>query len=544
MEEMLSIAQDTPLVSVIIPCYNQGHFLAKAIESVLHQSYKNTEVVVVDDGSTDQTAVQAQAYPQVIYIYQQNQGLPGARNTGIRHSKGHMLLFLDADDWLYPKGIEANVKQLEQQKEAAFVSGTFDAFYTQENTIREGAVAVPDHHYLHLLQGNYIGMVATVLFRRWVLEEFQFDTALKNCEDYDLYLRIARKYPVCHHAEKIAAYRFHSANMSSNIPKMLQGALATLRRQREQLATQEERRAYQKGRTTWKKYYCKELYEHQVKQKAPITANALLTFLQHRPHYLLSYSLKANKTMVKKQVKKLIPTSWLRYLHQNSWYSRFVPPVGEVRFGDFGMTKPFSKEFGYDRGGPIDRYYMESFLKDNAASIQGRVLEIGDNEYTLAYGQEKVTKSDILHVDESNAKATFIADISHAPHLPANAFDCLLLTQTLHLIYDVKSALETCHRVLKPGGHLLLTVPGITPIDHGEWKETWYWAFTDKAVRKLLEETFPGGHLEISTYGNVFAASAFLYGLGLPEVAKEKLDVQDPHFQVIIAVRATKSAVC
>ncbi|AMM51710.1 glycosyl transferase family 2 [Rufibacter sp. DG15C] len=542
MEETLSIAQDNPLVSVIIPCYNQGHFLSKAIESIFRQTYAHTQIVVVDDGSTDQTSVVAKQYPSVHYLYQENQGLPSARNSGIRHSTGDMLLFLDADDWLYPKGIESNVRRLLQQKEAAFVSGTFDAFYMQENAIKEGVVPVIDNHYAHLLQGNYIGMVATVLFRRSVFEEFLFNPSLKNCEDYDLYLRVARKYPVLHHTDKIAVYRFHTANMSSNIPKMLKGSLATLDRQKDQLQTDEERKAYLKGRTAWKKYYCRELYEHQLKEKRPLTLNALLTFLQHRPQYLLPYSLKANKAMVKKKVKKLIPASWLRYLHRNNWYRNFIPAVGEVKFGDFGSTKPFSTDFGYDRGGPIDRFYIEQFLTEKASSINGRVLEIGDNEYTLNYGQEKVTQSDILHIDESNPKATFIADISNAPHLPATAFDCLLLTQTLHLIYDVRGALSTCHRILKPGGNLLLTVPGITPIDHGEWKETWYWAFTDKAMRKLLEEAFPGGQIEITTYGNVFAASKFLYGLGLPEVPKEKLEEHDPHYQVIVAVKATKAA--
>jgi ubiquinone/menaquinone biosynthesis C-methylase UbiE len=115
-----------------------------------------------------------------------------------------------------------------------------------------------------------------------------------------------------------------------------------------------------------------------------------------------------------------------------------------------------------------------------------------------------------------------------------------VLTQTLHLIYDFKDALTTCHRILKPGGVLLLTSPGITPIDHGEWKETWYWSFTDKALKRLVTEAFSDGTVEIETFGNVYVATAFLYGMGKSEVSKERLDHSDPQFQVIITVKAVK----
>lgn len=244
--------------------------------------------------------------------------------------------------------------------------------------------------------------------------------------------------------------------------------------------------------------------------------------------------------MLKEIIKKNAPAFSLRWMQKAGILQNKVPFVGKVDAGDMHSVHPFSIDFGYDRGGPVDRYYIENFLAKEAAHIQGRVLEIGDNEYTLNYGGARVKQSDILHVDEKNPKATFVGDISDAPHVPDNTFDALVLTQTLHLIYDFKAALRTCHRILKPGGVLLLTVPGITPIDHGEWKEIWYWSFTDKAMRKLMEETFPGGTSEVNTYGNVYAATSFLYGMGLPEVSKPKLDHNDPHYQVVITVKATK----
>lgn len=245
--------------------------------------------------------------------------------------------------------------------------------------------------------------------------------------------------------------------------------------------------------------------------------------------------------MLKEKLKASLPTFGKRWLRSVGLLGAHIPPVGEVQAGDFASLFPFSTEFGYDRGGPIDRYYIEGFLEREAASIRGRVLEIGDNAYSLQYGGSHLTQSDILHIDASNPKATFVGDLSDAPQVPDNTFDCLVLTQTLHLIYDFQGALRTCHRILKPGGTLLLTAPGLTPIDRGEWGETWYWAFTDKALRRLLAETFPGGQVALASFGNVRVATAYLYGLGLPEISRESLDYYDPQFQVINAVRAVKA---
>lgn len=245
--------------------------------------------------------------------------------------------------------------------------------------------------------------------------------------------------------------------------------------------------------------------------------------------------------MLKSFLRKNMPAIGKRWLHKAGLYKFHSPPVNGVSAGDMDRLTPFSTEFGYDRGGPVDRYYIENFLRKEAVHIKGRCLEIGDNEYSLLYGGNKLTQSDILHIDETNKKATFIGDLSDAPHLPDNAFDCIVLTQTLHLIYDFKGALATCHRILRPGGVLLLTSPGITPIDHGEWKKTWYWAFTDKALIRLASDAFPAGNVEVETFGNVYIAAAFLYGMGITEVSQEKLDHRDPHFQVIITVKAVKA---
>lgn len=235
--------------------------------------------------------------------------------------------------------------------------------------------------------------------------------------------------------------------------------------------------------------------------------------------------------LVKKQVKRILRKVGLL---------KYEPKLSNINTGDFNRTTPFSKYFGYDRGGPIDRYYIENFLEKYKSDIKGNVLEIGDNEYTLRFGESRITKSDILHVDDKNPDATYIGDLSDAPHVPDNKFDCIVLTQTLHLIYNYNKAIETCYRILKPGGVLLLTVPGISNIDFSDWGHLWLWSFTESAMKRILGEVFPADNYETDVFGNVFVATAFLYGMGLPEIDKEKLDTCDPHYQVIITARAVK----
>lgn len=235
-----------------------------------------------------------------------------------------------------------------------------------------------------------------------------------------------------------------------------------------------------------------------------------------------------------------MPPFIFSYLCKLGVYKNYVPQPGKISLGDFLRTAPFSTNFGYDRGGPVDRYYIERFLQSENGTIQGRVLEIGDNDYTIRFGGPKVGKSDILHVDNSNPNATFIGDLSTSTDLPSDSFDCIILTQTLHLIYEHTKALENCFRILKPNGTLLITVPGISHIAQDQWREYWLWAFTESSMTRMLSQIFSKQNITVNTYGNVLVAAAFLYGMGLPEISKENMDHHDPHYQVIITAKAVK----
>jgi SAM-dependent methyltransferase len=217
-----------------------------------------------------------------------------------------------------------------------------------------------------------------------------------------------------------------------------------------------------------------------------------------------------------------------------------IPPVGRVRLGSLRRVTPFSRDFGYDRGLPIDRFYIEAFLLAHASDIRGHVLEIADDTYTRRFGGSRVTRSDVLHV-EAQAGATITADLTRAEHVPSNSFDCVILTQTLQFIYDVPAALQTVRRILKPGGVALATVPGISQVSRYDM-DRWgcYWTFTSLSVRRLFEAAFGPGTAKIETHGNVLTAGAFLYGMAAEELEQRELDPRDPDYQLVITVRAVK----
>ncbi len=241
-------------------------------------------------------------------------------------------------------------------------------------------------------------------------------------------------------------------------------------------------------------------------------------------------------------IKAAVPTParpWLRGL-QNRFSGN--PSHGLVRFGSLRRLSPICDEFGFSRGRPIDRYYIEQFLLEYATDIKGRVLEIAENYYTAKFGGDRVSRSDVLYPLEEHTEATIIADLTGAEQIPDNIFDCIILTQTLPFIYDIRAALKTLYRILKPGGVLLTTNPGIDRV-HVESMQLWgqYWRFTDLSVRRLLEDSFLSQNIKMKTYGNVLTATAFLQGIAAEELNNAELDHHDPNYQVLIASRSVKS---
>lgn len=217
------------------------------------------------------------------------------------------------------------------------------------------------------------------------------------------------------------------------------------------------------------------------------------------------------------------------------------PPIGRARFGSLRRVTPVSRVFGLDRGQGIDRYYIENFLARHATDIRGQVLEVANNTYTIRFGGGRVTKSDVLHVQEGNPKATIVADLSAGNHIPSDVFDCIILTQTLSFIFDTRAAIRTLYRILKQRGVLLATLPGICQISRYDL-ERWgdYWRFTTLSARRLFEEVFSSDKIVVEAHGNVLVANAFLHGLAVEELRSDELDYKDDDYQLVITVRATK----
>ena len=201
------------------------------------------------------------------------------------------------------------------------------------------------------------------------------------------------------------------------------------------------------------------------------------------------------------------------------------------------IGEPTSRVFGFDRGTPIDRHYIEAFLDANSDRVRGRVLEVGDDAYTKRFGDGRVTRRDVLHVDAKSPDATIVADLAAGDAIPGAAFDCVILTQTLHLVYDVRAALATLRRILRPGGTLLATFPGLSQLSCDVWRDTWYWGFTTRGARRLFAEAFPDAEVEIESHGNVLAATAFLQGIAMQELERFELDHKDPSYELLITAR-------
>jgi len=212
-----------------------------------------------------------------------------------------------------------------------------------------------------------------------------------------------------------------------------------------------------------------------------------------------------------------------------------------VSFNDRERNKPISAVFGVDRGTPIDRYYIEAFLRRNARLIKGRILEIGDSHYSRRFAGGKAESFEVLHATSESKTATLIGDLTDTATLPRNSFDCFICTQTYNFIFDVGKAAEGAHYLLKPGGVLLATLAGISQIsryDMDRWGD--YWRFTTASVQKLFEPVFKG-ELEIESFGNVLAATAFLQGVSVEDLPDPKLlDDPDPDYQLLITLVAHK----
>jgi GT2 family glycosyltransferase len=287
--------EDRPLVSVVIPCYKQAHFLREAIESVLAQTYPHFEVLVVDDGSTDNTAAVVAGYPGVRYFRQENQGLAAARNTGLRQSVGERLVFLDADDRLLPHAIEVGLACFRDHPECAFVYGHSQFMTFDGSRFDRPFPRVEGDYYLGLLRGCPIFAPGSVMYRREVFESVTgFNPSLSPAADYDLYYRIARQFPIHCHDQTIAQFRrHHGTNMTGNGELMMRSNLAALRSQWKHVKkSRQQKEAYKTGirfwKQTWGRKVAEEIRAAVAEGEWKRATQGMLSLLRYSPFCLAS----------------------------------------------------------------------------------------------------------------------------------------------------------------------------------------------------------------------------------------------------------------
>ena len=526
-----------PTAAVVITTYNHADYLSDAISSSLAQTRPADEIIVVDDGSDDDPAAVVEAFPGVRLLRQHNQGLAAARNAGLAAARSDFIVFLDADDRLLPAALAVGLEQHGLNGDCALIYGGH-RYIAADGTPFGVTQYTPVRRepYIQLLEGNTIGMHATAIYRRVPLVEAGgFDANLRRCEDYDVYLRLARSHRIGSHPVVVAEYRKHGRNMSADHGEMLRHTLRIQERAATASAGSQAATAARNGRRNWREYYAGQMLSslrrpsaggEQDRAASGVAAwsRTMAQAWQASPRYVAKRLVKGGL----RRAKRLLGP-----------YRR---PVGRIRFGDLGETAPVDANFGYGRGTPIDRFYIERFLQTHQAEIAGRVLEIGDDSYSRRFGGNRITRQDVLHVHAGNPAATIVGDLSMADVLPDNCFHCVILTQTLHLVYDMRAALAHLHAALRPGGVLLLTVPGVSSVDRHSWGGSWYWSLTQAAVHRLLQDQFGAGVLSTQSVGNVLAATCFLQGLALEDVTPSKLLAHDPAYPVLVTALARKAA--
>jgi glycosyltransferase involved in cell wall biosynthesis len=579
------------LVSVIIPFYDSEVFLKDAVESVIAQSYKSWELLLIDDGSTDSsTAIAldyANKYPDKIHYLQheehKNMGACASRNLGIQQSKGKYIALLDSDDVWLPEKLEQQIDIIQKNKDVDAVIGLSEYWHSWSGNSKEltkdhipelGLTSDIVYKPPSLLKLIFpLGKAnapcpSVLLLTKNILKKIGgFEQAFTGLYQYyedqaflsKLYLN-ALIYP----AENCwIKYRIHPDSCSSRVKKLGEhnrvklhyfywlkryfydngfNEKHTLDILNENILELESN--IEKDVRKWEKIAKNRKNEiNELKKQIAVLKKELVKESNKKQHNtdkkLNNLTIKTISAEGARLLTKYIssPGHYLTKTVRN--IENIIYDTEDKPFGKKRLKIPVSKKWGWERGTPIDRYYIDKFLKQNSEHIKGNVLEINDDIYTKKFGGQDVIRSDVLDINEKNENATIIADLQKADNIQSNSFDCIILTQTLQLTYDYESVIKNCERILKKDGVLLATFPGITKILVNK-PFKWYWNFTSFSAEVIFNKYFDKEKVEISKHGNVLSASAFLFGLARQELTNEELDYNDPEFEVIITIKAVK----
>ena len=520
-------------VAIVVTCYNQSHWLGDALDSALRQEPRAQEIVVVDDGSDDDVAAVVARYPQVALVRQRHSGVSAARNRGLADTASQLVVFLDADDILYPGALASGVRAMQANPGAGMVYGAFRYLDAELGAPSAPRLRRTGPQALRvLLRENAVRMNGAAMFSRKSVDTVGgFDEGLPMAEDYDLYLRLADRGPIASHLSVVAGYRRHGTGLSSDRKAMLEWTRAVHARHEPDPSNAILHAAWRDGEERWLSAFSELAWSEDGATPGGDAWSERKRLMRMAPRLSAPAALRALAIRV---LPRRV-ADWLRHINRRP----VDPPVGQVDMGDLARIAPISDDFGYARGNPVDRYYIERFIERERPAIRGRVLELADALYASP-DDPAVATLDVLSIAKGDG-VTLVGDLTDPDTLACRRYDCAIVTQALQLVYDMPAAVRNLYAALAPGGVLLASVPGISPVrpdpTHG-----WFWSLTGSAAERLFGDVFGPDNVKVEVFGNAFAATAALQGIAQEDIGPGWLDPVDQAYPVVIAIKAVKPA--
>jgi peptidoglycan/xylan/chitin deacetylase (PgdA/CDA1 family)/glycosyltransferase involved in cell wall biosynthesis/SAM-dependent methyltransferase len=492
-------------IAAVITCHNLGRTLRESLDSVERQTRPAAEIVVVDDRSTDlhtRQVVAALEREGTAVLRIDGGSASAARNAGARHTESPLLVWLDADDVLAPNYFELAAERLDADVTLDFVTCAMQAF---------GAANYPwspsTPTFVDAVSTGGVPHASTMIRRRVWDSVGGFDESLVSFELLDFWASVLERGTRGIVLDQpLLRYRIRASS----------GYRRSLRTDTYQARL---------------RHFYNKHHEAVALNAAELIEAKEAFLLSQREYQQLLESRIADAEARLRETQQQIDAAVRRLAGHGA---------ARVDRGDLRGSDPISPIWGRDRGTPVDRYYIERFLDTHRADIRGRVLEVRDATYTTRFGGSAVSRGDVVDIDASNSRATIVTDLRNATAIASEAYDCVIVTQTLHLIDDIAAAIRECFRILRPGGVVLATAPGIIRIDDEAGLDGDYWRLTEASARRLFSEAFPLECVGVTTYGNVGTSTAFLNGLAVEELSGAELDAHDPAFPLVVAVRAER----
>ena len=495
----------TPSASVIVPVSGGGRSLLRTTDSIARQGTGVELLLVVADTASSSPLVESVTVRLHAAVVESSGGPGAALNSAIRRAEGDCLLIVPCG-FALPRGfVERCVVEMQA---APAVAALVPPFVLHTADGQGGMDWIPDGVTAAAALADPQSIPPVLVLRRAVWSALGgFDEALPALAEYEFWLRLL---------------------LGGQMPRRLDAPGV-----RQEIPARPAHPADDRDHLT-----ALRLVLARHAQAIESEMDAVLVAREVRFGRLR----ETHRGLIAERDAGLAELDRLRALTAD--HSAYLRHHGRAAldWGDLRRTDPVSRDWGYDRGVPIDRHYIEAFLAAHSSDIAGSVLEVQEDDFTRRFGGARVTASDVLDIDAGNARATILADLRCAPNIPDGTFNCIILTQTLHVIDDMRAALLECYRILAPGGVLLATFPAASRVclEYGEDGDLW--RLTPAGARALVESVCAPAEVSCDSFGNVLTNVAFLAGLACADLTDAEFAAVDPYYPALTGVRARKPA--